>query len=175
MQQWAAVKTKFLWITVPPQRLERSLKSVKNSSRTIQSQDSRTAIPLTTRRFLDLIIFEFSSIEQYWRPSVKISDTGWKHESSAFAQSFSSNSSPLQPYCFEQTRRLDVTHEPRHSVHCDQVAKGISFHVNFHLIFILTCAISNPIFILVNVRIDALIDSQSVFIKMFATQCWWQI
>ena len=135
MQQWAAVKTKFLWITVPPQRLERSLKSVKNSSRTIQSQDSRTGIPLTTRRFLDLIIFEFSSIEQYWRPSVKISDTGWKHESSALSQSFSSNSSPLQPYCFEQTRRLDVTHEPRHSVHCDQVAEVIKLSYEFSFSF----------------------------------------
>ena len=79
MQQWAAVKTKFLWITVPPQILERSLSSLRNSSRTIQSQDSLTVIPFTTRRFLDLTILEFSSIEQYCRPSVKISVTGWKH------------------------------------------------------------------------------------------------
>ena len=102
------------------------LSSVKNSSRTIQSQDFRTVIPLTTRRFLFLIIFEFCNIEQYCKSSSKISFTGWKHGNFvpvAFGHSFSSNSSPLQPYCSEQTRRRDDLHDPRHSVHCDQVAE----------------------------------------------------
>ena len=67
MQQCATVKTKFRWITVPPQRLARSISSVKNSRRTSHSHDCWTASPLTTLRFLFLIIFEFSSIEQYCR------------------------------------------------------------------------------------------------------------
>ena len=154
MQQWAAVNTKFLWMTVPPQRLERSLSSVKNSSRTIQSQDSRTVIPLTTRRFLFLIVFEFSNMEQYCKSSSKISVTGWKHGnlvSSAFWHSFSSNSNPLQPYCLEQTRRRDDLHDPRHSVHCDQVAeKNLNFQFS-RIVF--TCEISNPIIVFEDVRV----------------------
>ena len=77
IQQCAAVKTKFLWITVPPQRLARLLSFVKNSRRTIHSQESWTAIPLTTRRLLDLTILEFSSIEQYWRSKQKYSISSW--------------------------------------------------------------------------------------------------
>ena len=46
----------------------------------------------------------------------------WKHRLSAFWHFFSSYSKPLQPYFSEQTLLLEVTHDPRHSLHSDQVA-----------------------------------------------------
>ena len=137
MQQCAAVKTKYRWITVPPQRLARSISSVKNSRRTSHSHDCWTASPLTTLRFLFLIIFEFSSIEQYCRskewpnrlingqklkPFSKVSEIGWKHGLLSFEHFFSSYSNPSHPYCSEQTRRLKDKHVPVHSVHWDQLA-----------------------------------------------------
>ena len=135
-QQCAAVSTKYLWITVPPQRLARSLLSVKNSRRTIQFQCLWTTIPLTTRRFLVFRIFEFWSIEQNWRSKYNVfslilnlqspfdntSERGWKQDWLAFKQSFCSSSDPLQSYCSEQIRLRNDLHDPKHSVHCDQVA-----------------------------------------------------
>ena len=57
-------------------------------------------------------------------PSGKVSLTASKHELSTFWHFFSSNSIPSHsfPNFFEQIRRLEDLHEPRHSVHCDQNA-----------------------------------------------------
>ena len=63
-QQWAAVNMKFRWITVPPHEYDKSLSFLKNWSRTIHSQESRTVNPFTIREFFDLRVFEFWSIEQ---------------------------------------------------------------------------------------------------------------
>ena len=108
MQQWAAVKTKFLWITVPPHRLARSLPLVKNSSRTIQSHLSLTGSPLTTRRFLDLTIFEFSSMEQYWRSKKSVRLCVWKIRGRFFCSSygFCSRFENLQPLAAEMENRF---------------------------------------------------------------------
>ena len=115
-------------MTVPPHRFDKLLKSLKNSSRTIQSHSSCTPIPLTTRRFLALIVLEFSNIEQYSRSFSKVSESDRKHVGVAFSQFFSSYSNPLHPNCSEHTRRLEVLHAPRHSVHSDQVAVSVLIH-----------------------------------------------
>ena len=56
------------------------------------------------------------------KPFGKTSEIGWKQRSSALEHCTSSYSKPLHPYCSEQIRLLEETHDPRHSVHSDQVA-----------------------------------------------------
>ena len=89
-------------------------------------------------RFDDFRVFEHWTVFKIWeyklefnkvlnqkrlKPFASVSEIGWKHDLLALRHFFSSDSNPLHPYCSEQTRLREETQDPRHSVHCDQVAR----------------------------------------------------